>query len=197
MDTGVEIKNGQPILAIPDAAAWEQWLAANHGQPDGVWLKFAKKSAPTTTVTYLQAVEEALCYGWIDGQAAAYDGHHWVQRFTPRRARSAWSQINRERVAALIEAGRMRLPGQAEVDRAKADGRWEAAYEPPSQATVPADLQAALDGDTDAAAFWATLDKQNRYAVTYRVQQAKRPETRARRIAHFVAMLARGEKLHP
>jgi uncharacterized protein YdeI (YjbR/CyaY-like superfamily) len=142
-------------------------------------------------------VDGALCFGWIDGQKAPFDGEHWLQRFTPRKRASKWSRINTQRAEALIAAGRMRQAGQREVDRAKADGRWEAAYHPQSTATVPDDLAAALAADERAGAFFATLDSANRYAILYRVAEAKRPETRARRIATFVAMLADHKKLHP
>ena len=148
------------------------------------------------TVTYPQAVEVALCHGWIDGQKKAFDGLHWLQRFTPRRERSLWSKVNCAKAQALIESGRMQPGGQAEIDRAKADGRWDAAYDGARTATVPADLQAALDAHPKARAFFAALDAANRYAVLWRVQTAKKPETRARRIATLLAMLARGEKIH-
>ena len=197
VDAGVESKNGQPILTIPDAAAWEQWLAANHTGHPGVWLKLAKKGAPSATVSYADALDVALCYGWIDGQKGAYDGEYWLQRFTARGPRSVWSQVNRDKVASLIEAGRMRPAGQGAVDKAMADGRWAAAYAPQSKATVPPDLQAALEANPAAATAWATWNSTNRYAVLYRVHNAKRPETRARRIAQFVDMLIRDEKLYP
>ncbi|MBA2555244.1 MAG: YdeI/OmpD-associated family protein [Geodermatophilaceae bacterium] len=191
-----ELKNDQPIIAFADSAAWERWLAANQSSATGVWLKIAKKGSETTTVSYAEAVDVALCYGWIDGQSGAYDDSFWLQRYTARTPRSKWSQINRDKVAALVEAGRMQPPGLAAVEAARADGRWAAAYEPPSKATVPADLQTALDANLTAAAVWAELDGANRYAVLYRVQDAKRPETRARRIEKFVGMLSRGEKIH-
>ncbi len=192
-----ELKNGQPILAFADPESWEQWLAEHHATCAGIWLKVAKKGAGVTSITYAEAVDGALCYGWIDGQAGSYDAQFWLQRFTPRRSRSRWSRINRDKVAALVTAGRMQPPGLAAVEAARADGRWEAAYEPPSGATVPPDLQAALTADPAADRAWQGLDGQNRYAVLYRIQEAKRAETRARRIEGFVAMLARGEKPHP
>ncbi|MEW6154204.1 MAG: YdeI/OmpD-associated family protein [Actinomycetota bacterium] len=178
-------------------AAWEAWLAANGATAPGVWLKFARKGSGVPTVTYAQAVESALCHGWIDGQSKGLDTTWYLQRFTPRRARSRWSKINRDKAEALIAAGRMQPGGLAEVERARADGRWEAAYDPPSKATVPDDLRTALDADPVAAAAFAALDAQNRYAVLHRVAEAKRPETRARRIAGFVAMLAEGRRPHP
>jgi len=147
-------------------------------------------------VSYAEAVEQALCFGWIDGQKRSLDAHHWLQRFTPRRARSLWSKVNCEKALALIEQGRMQPAGLREVERARHDGRWEQAYDPPGRAQVPPDLEAAFARHPRAAAFFATLDGANRYAVLWRLQTAKRPETRARRIEQFVAMLERGEKLH-
>ncbi len=170
-----ESRKGLPIIAFADAAAWERWLAANHATSTGLWLKLAKKGTATTTVTYAEAVGVALCYGWIDGQAGGYDAAFWLQRFTPRGPRSRWSQINRDKVAALVEAGRMQPAGLAAVEAAQVDGRWDAAYEPPSRATVPPDLQEALTADPEAAAFWETLNSANRYAVLYRIQDAKKP----------------------
>lgn len=190
-------KNGEPVLAIPDAAALEEWLAQHHTQNTGIWLKLAKKASPTRTVTYGEAVEVALCWGWIDAQGAGWDTHFSLQRFVQRRRGSRWSQVNRDRVARLEAAGRMQPPGRAEVERARADGRWAAAYAPPSTMEVSEDLRVALDAVPAAATCFAALDAANRYAVLYRIQDAKRAETRARRIARFVEMLARGETLHP
>ncbi len=161
-----------------------------------MWLEIAKAGAPQPTLSYAQAVEVALCYGWIDGQKKAQDALSWLQRFTPRRARSIWSKVNRARVEALIAAGRMQARGQAEIDRAKADGRWDAAYDSARTSEVPADLQAAFDAQPKAGEFFSALDAANRYAVLWRVQTAKKPETRARRIETLVAMLARKEKIH-
>ena len=175
---------------------FESWLRKNHASCDGVWLLIAKPGADEPTVTYPEAVEVALCYGWIDGQKKSIDAHHWLQRFTPRRVRSVWSKANRAKAEALIQSGRMQPSGMAEIDRARSDGRWDAAYEGARTAVVPADLQAALDAAPDAAAFFAGLDRANRYAVLWRVQTALRPETRFRRIKTLVAMLARGEKIH-
>jgi uncharacterized protein YdeI (YjbR/CyaY-like superfamily) len=180
-----------------DQQAWAAWLAKNHAASDGVWLKLAKKAAGVPSVTYAEAVEVALCWGWIDGQKQSHDAAWYLQRFTPRGARSTWSKINRQKALALIEAGRMQPPGQREIDRAQQDGRWKAAYDSPSTARVPPDLRAALEQKPKAKAFFATLNAANRYAVLWRVQTAKKPETRARRIAQLVAMLAAGEKLHP
>jgi uncharacterized protein YdeI (YjbR/CyaY-like superfamily) len=178
-------------------AEWERWLERHNGDPDGVWLKLAKKGSGLESVGYPDVLEVALCFGWIDGQRRPLDGDFFLQRFTPRRARSRWSRANREWATRLIESGAMREPGLREVERAKGDGRWDAAYDGQHTAEVPDDLRRALDANEAAARFFETLDAQNRYAVLYRVQDAKRPETRARRIAQFVDMLARGETLHP
>jgi uncharacterized protein YdeI (YjbR/CyaY-like superfamily) len=185
-----------PIRPFADAAAWEAWLEAAHATAPGLWLKIAKKDSGIASVTHAEALDTALCFGWIDGQRRSCDAHWFLQRFTPRRRRSRWSKINTEKVAALTAAGRMRPAGLAEVEAARADGRWEAAYEGQRVATAPDDLQAALDANPEAAAFFATLRGANRYAILYRVREAKRPETRARRIAQYVEMLARGETLH-
>lgn len=186
----------EPPRRFATARGWAAWLAKHHATSDGVWLLIAKAGAPQGTVSYAQAVEVALCHGWIDGQSRGGDPY-WRQRFTPRRARSLWSRINRERALALIEAGRMAPAGLAEVQRAQADGRWEAAYDPPRRAAVPPDFAAALAAEPGAEAFFATLDGTNRYALLWRLQTAKRADTRARRIAQYVALLARGETLHP
>jgi uncharacterized protein YdeI (YjbR/CyaY-like superfamily) len=185
-----------PVLPFASRDDLAAWLDANHASAQGVWIKFAKKGSGRPTVTYAEAVELALCYGWIDGQVAKFDDDWYLQRFTPRRARSKWSKINRDKATALIERGEMKPAGLAEVERAKADGRWDAAYDPPSKIGVPDDLRAAFDANPRAAAFFETLDSTNRYAVLYRIHDAKRPETRARRVRQFVEMLARGEKLH-
>jgi uncharacterized protein YdeI (YjbR/CyaY-like superfamily) len=178
------------------ARAFETWLKKHHASSDGLWLQIAKKGAEQPSVTYLEAVEIALCWGWIDGQKKGLDDQHFLQRFTPRRARSIWSKINVDKVATLIEAGRMQLAGQAQIDAAKADGRWAQAYDGARTATVPQDLQAALDANPKAKQFFAKINASNRYAVTWRVQTAVKPETRARRIAQLVDMLARGEVVH-
>jgi uncharacterized protein YdeI (YjbR/CyaY-like superfamily) len=183
--------------AFASADDWEAWLREHHDTAPGVWIRFARKGAGVPTVTYMEALHAALCFGWIDGQARGLDDAFYLQRFTPRRARSIWSKRNRDFATALIESGRMQPAGLREVERAKADGRWDAAYDAPSTATVPDDLQAALDANPAAAEFFAGLSSQNRYAVLHRIQTAKRPETRARRIEKFVAMLAAGETLHP
>jgi uncharacterized protein YdeI (YjbR/CyaY-like superfamily) len=186
-----------PVVAFESQAAWEDWLEEHHATANGVWVKMAKKASGIPTVTHPEAVESALCYGWIDGQRNRFDDRWFIQRFTPRRPRSKWSKINRAAAERLIRDGRMRPAGMREVERARADGRWDAAYDAPSTATVPDDLQRALDENPDAAAFFATLDRRNRLAVIYRVQDAKRPETRARRIEKFLAMLNAGTKLYP
>ena len=185
-----------PVIAFESRAGWEQWLEANHERTDGLWIKFAKKASGIDTVVYAEAVEVALCFGWIDGQANSLDEQWYLQRFTPRRARSKWSQINCARAEALIEKGAMRPAGLREVERAKQDGRWEAAYPGPTKIEVPDDLRAALDANLVAAESFEQLNASNRYAVLYRIHDAKRADTRARRIEQFVAMLARGEKLH-
>ena len=190
-------KQGLPVLVFADSKEWEDWLADHHDTDKGVWVTFAKKGVDVATVTYPEAVEVALCQGWIDGQAAGLDGSFWLQRFTPRGPRSKWSQINCARAERLIEAGRMRPAGRAAIEAARQDGRWDAAYAPPSTATVPPDLQAALDANEVAAAFFTTLSGTNRYAILYRIGDAKRPETRARRIKQYVEMLARKETIHP
>jgi uncharacterized protein YdeI (YjbR/CyaY-like superfamily) len=185
----------EPTL-FKSARAFESWLRKHHAASDGLWLMIAKKGAAQPSVSYAEAVEIALCWGWIDGQKKGLDDQHFLQRFTPRRARSIWSKINVDKVAALIEAGRMQPAGHAQIEAAKADGRWAQAYDGARTASVPADLQAALDADPKAAAFFATINASNRYAVLWRVQTAVKPETRARRIAQLVDMLARGEVVH-
>jgi uncharacterized protein YdeI (YjbR/CyaY-like superfamily) len=190
-------KDTLATLAFATQQDWEAWLDEHHAETPGLWLKIAKQAAGRPSVTYAEALESALCYGWIDGQKASFDDAHWLQKFTPRRARSGWSRVNREKATALIAAGRMRPAGLNEVERAKADGRWDAAYDSQRAITVPADLQSALDAEPEAKAFFATLDSHNRYAVLYRIQTAKKPETRAARIQTFVEMLAQRRKLYP
>jgi uncharacterized protein YdeI (YjbR/CyaY-like superfamily) len=184
-----------PILQIPDQAGWRAWLKDNHETAPGAWLKFAKRASPERTVTYAEAVEEALCFGWIDGQARGLDEHFYLQRFTPRRRRSAWSQINRDKATRLIESGRMSPAGLAQVDAAKADGRWDNAYQSPSAATVPEDFQRALDANPQAREFFATLTGSARYAFLYRLHRVRKPENRARRIAGYIELLAEGRTL--
>jgi uncharacterized protein YdeI (YjbR/CyaY-like superfamily) len=187
----------EPSAALfKSAKAFETWLKKHHATSDGLWLQIAKRGADEPSVTYPEAVEIALCWGWIDGQKKSLDEQHYLQRFTPRRKRSVWSKINIEKVAALIKAGRMQAPGHAQIAAAKADGRWAQAYDGPRTSTVPKDLLAALNAAPKAKAFFATINASNRYAVLWRIQTAVKPETRARRIAQLVEMLARGETVH-
>ncbi|MBA3832836.1 MAG: YdeI/OmpD-associated family protein [Chthoniobacterales bacterium] len=174
------------------------WLGKNHDSSSGVWLRFAKKASGLKSVSYQEALDAALCYGWFDGQAKKGDSEeYWIQRFTPRRKRSIWSKRNREKTLALIESGEMRPGGLAEIERAKQDGRWAAAYDSPKNITVPLDLQVALDKNRRAKSFFEVLDSRKRYAILFRIHTAKKGETRTRRIQQFVAMLAKDEKLYP
>lgn len=191
-----EGRAGLPILEFTDQTAFADWLAAQATDAPGVWLKLAKKGADATTLTKAEAIDAALCHGWIDGQLDKYDDVHWLVRFTPRKPRSKWSEVNRTRATQLIKANRMRPAGLAQINAARADGRWKSAYAPASTAEVPPDLQLALDRNPKAAAFFATLKGANRYAILYRVGAAKKAETRARKIAEFVSMLERGETVH-
>lgn len=194
------VKSIIPLELAPtlfkSAKAFEAWLKKNHATSDGLWLKIAKRGSNEPSVTYPEAVEIALCWGWIDGQKKSLDDQHYLQRFTPRRARSVWSKINVEKVQGLIEAGRMQAPGEAQVEAAKADGRWARAYDGARTSTVPEDLQAALEAEPAAKTFFASINASNRYAILWRIQTAARAETRARRIAQLVGMLARGETIH-
>ena len=185
-----------PILQFDDQASWAQWLEHNHTDTVGVRLKLAKKGTGVTTVTYGEALEEALCYGWIDGQVGRFDETFYLQRFTPRRPRSKWSANNREKVERLIAEGRMKPAGLEAIEAARADGRWDAAYPAQRDATVPEDLQAALDQSPQAKAFFETLSSQNRYAFIFRLHDAKRPETRTKRIREYVAMLTEHRTFH-
>jgi uncharacterized protein YdeI (YjbR/CyaY-like superfamily) len=186
-----------PVMTFDSTDAWDAWLGAHHADAPGLWLKIAKKGAAGRTISYSEALDVALCHGWIDGQKGRYDDEYWLQRFTPRKPASKWSKINTERVAALIASGRMRPAGLHEVERARADGRWEQAYESQSRVTVPEDLARALAANERARAFFATLDSANRYAILYRIGTAKKPETRAKRIDTFVTMLSEHKKIHP
>jgi len=186
-----------PLLTFADAGAFERWLADQPDDSPGAWLRFAKQGAAAQTVAKTDAIDSALAHGWIDGQTATRDGMTYRERFTPRRARSRWSTRNVGIVGRLRSEGRMHPAGEAEVERAQADGRWDAAYAGAASAEVPPDLAAALSAQSRARAMFEILTSQNRYAILYRVQDAKKPETRARRIARFVEMLSRGEKLHP
>lgn len=184
------------ILRCTTVAEWEAWLSENHATEKEIWLRLARKGRDIETVKRSEALDVALCYGWIDGQAQSIDADFWVQRFTPRTPRSKWSKINCASAEALIQSGRMKAAGMAAVEAAKADGRWDAAYAPPSSMEVPEDLREALSRRPKAEAFFEGLSAQNRYSILYRIHDAKKPETRARRIAGFVEMLERGETLH-
>jgi uncharacterized protein YdeI (YjbR/CyaY-like superfamily) len=184
------------VLSVPSAAAWRQWLEAEHAASVGVWLKIARKGGAEAGISYPEALDEALCFGWIDGQKRGLDTSHWLQRFGPRRPGSRWSKINTEHAERLIAERRMRPAGQREVDAARADGRWEAAYSGQRASQVPADLAAALEANPEAAAFFATISGANRYAILYRIGVVKRPETRARKIAQYVEMLAAHQTIH-
>ncbi len=186
-----------PIKQFRSAAAWRTWLTREHERSDGVWVRIAKQDTGIPSVRYPEVLDVALCFGWIDGHRKAEDEEWFLQRFTPRRAQSRWSEKNRAKALALIANGEMHAAGLHEVERAQQDGRWDAAYAPQSTATVPPDLAAALEASPKAQAFFATLDSRNRYAVLYRIHDAKRASTRVRRIEQFVAMLAKGETLHP
>jgi uncharacterized protein YdeI (YjbR/CyaY-like superfamily) len=189
--------DGLPTIFFASAAAWELWLTDHHAASEGVWVRIAKKDVDIASVRYPEVLENALCFGWIDGRREALDARHFLQRFTPRRSRSRWSKINREKAEQLIAQDRMRPAGIVEVERAKADGRWAAAYTGQRSSTVPEDLQRELDARPEAKAFFASLSNQNRYAIVYRLHDAKKAETRARRLAKFVAMLEAGETIHP
>jgi len=185
-----------PVVTFASRDAFAAWLEEHHASSDGVVIKMAKKGSGVPSIALPEALDLALCYGWIDGKRKSFDDTYFLQMYTPRRARSRWSKINVAKVAQLIEAGEMRPAGFAEIERAKADGRWDAAYDSPRNMAVPPDLQAELDADPAAAAFFASLDSVNRYAILYRLHDAKRPETRARRLQQYVDALRRGEKLH-
>ncbi len=195
-------RSGRPTAELPirlfeDSVAFDAWLEEHHASSPGVWLRFAKKASSLRSVSYPEALDVVLAWGWIDGQLKSYDERSWLRKFVPRGARSVWSKINRAKALALIASGAMQAPGLREVERAQRDGRWKAAYDSPSNAKIPPDLQAALEGAPRAAAFFKTLEARNRYAVLYRVQAPKKPETRARKVRELVAMLERGEKIHP
>jgi uncharacterized protein YdeI (YjbR/CyaY-like superfamily) len=185
-----------PILLFTTPSDLEAWLEENHAEFGGFWLKVAKKGSGEQSVTYAEALELALCFGWIDSQKRGLDEKFFLQRFTPRRPRGRWSRINRDKAEGLIAAGSIRAAGMVEVEAAKADGRWDAAYEGASTAKVPDDLQRELDANPAAREFFASLDSSNRYAIIYRLNDAKKPQTRERRLHKFVAMLERGEKIH-
>jgi uncharacterized protein YdeI (YjbR/CyaY-like superfamily) len=202
----VKKKAAEPVLgAAPDggairpyatAKAWAAWLKKHHAVPEGVWIRFFKKGSGVPGISYAEALDEALCWGWIDGHVRALDERSWIHRFTPRRPRSGWSKRNREHVARLSKAGRMMPGGLAQVAAAKADGRWDRAYDSPSSHTIPGDFLHAVAGDKKAAAFFKTLNRANLYAISYRLQTAKKPETRVRRFGQILAMLKEGRKFH-
>jgi len=186
-----------PMLSFERRKNWAVWLDKNHATSSGVWLKLAKKASGVKSVTYDEALEVALCYGWIDGQKKSYDETSWLQKFTARGPKSIWSKINTEKAQQLIESGKMKPAGLKAVENARQDGRWDAAYASPSKAVVPDDLQAELDRNAKARAFFATLDSRNRYAILHRIHTAKKAETRAKRIEQFVRMLEKKEKIYP
>jgi uncharacterized protein YdeI (YjbR/CyaY-like superfamily) len=190
-------RNDLPILQFEQQQAWATWLDENHSASSGIWLRLAKKTSGITSVTYDEALEVALCYGWIDSQKKSYDASSWLQKFTPRGAKSIWSKVNREKAEQLIARGAMQPDGLVAVERAKQDGRWEAAYDSQSSASVPSDFQAALDQNATAKAFFATLNSVNRYAILFRIQTAKKAETRVKRIEQFIQMLTNHETLYP
>jgi uncharacterized protein YdeI (YjbR/CyaY-like superfamily) len=189
--------DGLATLFFASAAEWEGWLERNHASSDGLWIKIAKKGTGIESVRYPEVLESALCFGWIDGRREALDDQYFLQRYTPRRAGSRWSRINRETAERLIAEGRLQPAGLAQVERAKADGRWETAYESQRSSTVPEDLRRELEARPSAKAFFEELNSRNRYAILYRLQEAKRPETRAQRLQRFVEMLEGGEKIYP
>ncbi len=186
-----------PILLFPDQEAWTAWLDKNHQKSPGLWLRLAKKGAGAQSVSYVEALDVALCYGWIDGQKKGESESTWLQKFVPRARKSIWSKINRQKALALMKTGLMRPAGLEQIERAKKDGRWDAAYDSPAGATVPSDFQAALDCNPRAKAFFAALDRANRYAILFRIQTAKKSETRVKRMQQFVKMLEKHEKIHP
>jgi uncharacterized protein YdeI (YjbR/CyaY-like superfamily) len=190
-------KADPPILPFERQEDWAIWLDKNHATSSGVWLKMAKKASGIKSVTYDEALEVALCYGWIDGQKKSHDETSWLQKFTPRGTKSIWSKINTDKAMRLIDSGRMKPAGLKAVDSARQDGRWEAAYDSQRKAVVPDDLQAELDRNAKAKTFFATLDSRNRYAILHRIHTAKKAETRAKRIGEFVSMLAKKEKIYP
>jgi uncharacterized protein YdeI (YjbR/CyaY-like superfamily) len=186
-----------PIRLFKSKKDWAAWLEKNHRKSTGLWLRLAKRDSRLRSVSYKEALELALCYGWIDGQKRSENEQTWLQKFLSRSSRSVWSKINREKALALIASGQMKAAGLEAIENAKKNGRWEAAYDSPSAATVPSDFQAALDANQRAMAFFRTLDRANRYAVLWRIQTAKKAETRARKIVQFIEMLEREEKIHP
>jgi uncharacterized protein YdeI (YjbR/CyaY-like superfamily) len=186
-----------PILSFERPTQFRTWLAKHHASSPGIWLRLQKKASSVRSLTYQEALDTVIAWGWIDGQLKPFDEQSWLRKFCPRGPRSTWSKINRDKALALMAAGQMHPPGLEQVERAKKDGRWKAAYDSPRNAKVPADLAAALQKSPRAAAFFQTLEARNRYAVLYRVQAPKKAETRERKVRELVAMLERGEKIHP
>lgn len=189
-------KDELPIVSFTAPGEWRVWLSEHHANPAGVWIRIFKKATGKPTVTHSEALDEALCYGWIDGQAKKLDDESYLQKFTPRRSKSLWSKRNRERIERLVSEGRMQPPGMVEVEAAKADGRWDRAYDSPTTMTIPEDFTIELAKNEKALAFFGTLDKQNLYAIGWRLQTAKKPETRQRRITAIIELLEQGQKLH-
>jgi uncharacterized protein YdeI (YjbR/CyaY-like superfamily) len=194
MDTQKAIE--LPVLPFESKKKWKDWLAKHHNTSGGLWLKLAKKDSGISTITYEEAVDVALCYGWIDGQKKAFDEKYWLQKFTPRGRKSIWSRINTEKAERLITSGEMKPAGLKAIETAKQDGRWEAAYSSPKNMAIPADFQAALKRNKKAKQFFAALNSANRYAILFRIHNARKPETRLKRIQQFIEMLERGEKLY-
>jgi uncharacterized protein YdeI (YjbR/CyaY-like superfamily) len=184
-------------LPFESQRSWEAWLKKHHTDTNGIWLKIGKKDTGISSVSYSEALDSAICYGWIDGQKAPFDDKYWLQKFTPRRAKSGWSRINCNKADSLIAKGKMKPAGMRQVELAKADGRWESAYDSQSKIEIPDDLQKKLDKNQKAKTFFATLNSVNRYAILYRIQTAKKPETRAARIQKFIEMLSKHQKIHP
>ena len=189
--------NGLSIMSFETQQDWERWLTEHHTDTVGIWLKIAKKETGIPSVSYSEALDSAICYGWIDGQKASFDDTYWLQKFTPRRPKSRWSKVNCDKATALINEGRMEPAGLLQVEFAKADGRWDVAYESQSKITIPDDFQSELDKNQKAKDFFSTLNSINRYAILYRIQTAKKPETRSARIQKFIEMLSKNEKIYP
>ncbi len=186
-----------PVLSFETQQDWEAWLTEHHTDIGGIWLKIAKKETGVSSINYSEALESAICYGWIDGQKASFDDRYWLQKFTPRRPKSIWSKVNCDKATALIAEGRMQPTGLRQVELAKADGRWGSAYESQSKITIPPDFQSELDKNQQAKDFFSTLDSRNRYAILFRIQTAKKPETRSARIQKFIEMLAKNQRIYP
>ena len=196
-NTSMKNTDSLPIIPFETQQDWERWLKEHHTNTDGIWLKIAKKETGIPSVSYSEALDSAICYGWIDGQKASFDDTYWLQKFTPRRPKSRWSKVNCDKATALINEGRMEPAGLLQVEFAKADGRWDVAYESQSKITIPDDFQSELDKNQKAKDFFSTLNSINRYAILYRIQTAKKPETRSARIQKFIEMLSKNEKIYP